>query len=238
MRHTPSSVTSVAAMTRTRYPAVCPRLGAGALFTALCYTVAASHAFEANTAADGKPNFIDITLTVRSGMPVWKSSKGLHKNWRTLFQSIDEGDVVNQSWLNLDAHTGTHADAPAHFLEGGGTVEQLDLEALIGSAYVADVPPGSNVTADVLQSMQLPSNVERLLFKTENTAKGLLHKREFVSDYIGLDSTAAEYLGRNTRVRLVGVDYLSVGMLEDIQETHKRLFREASTFYAYVAHMN
>ena len=62
----------------------------------------------------------------------------------------------------------------------------------------------------------------------QSSCRGLLHKREFVSDYIGLDSTAADYLSSSTSVRLVGVDYLSVGMLEDIQETHKRLFRAVS----------
>lgn len=55
--------------------------------------------------------------------------------------------------------------------------------------------------------------------------RGLLYRKEFVSDYIGLDSTAAKYLGDGTSIRLVGVDYLSVGMLEDIQETHKELFK-------------
>lgn len=65
-------------------------------------------------------------------MPIWEQQKGLPKNWRSLHLSLADGDVVNQSWLNLDAHAGTHVDAPAHFLEGGATIEQLDLDALIG----------------------------------------------------------------------------------------------------------
>lgn len=88
--------------------------------------------FGSTDASTQHNKYIDITLTVQAGMPVWESSKGLQKNWRTLFQSIAEGDVVNQSWLNLDAHTGTHIDAPAHFLCGGSTIEQLDLDGLIG----------------------------------------------------------------------------------------------------------
>lgn len=62
--------------------------------------------------------------------------------------------------------------------------------------------------------------------------RGLLFKKEFTSDYIGLDSTAASYLSSSTNVVLVGVDYLSVGMLEDIQDTHKILFHKVGLLYA------
>lgn len=53
-------------------------------------------------------SIIDLTVPVQAGMPSWERATGLPRNWRALSQSIDEGDVVNQSHLNMDAHTGTH----------------------------------------------------------------------------------------------------------------------------------
>eukprot|EP00775_Hariotina_reticulata_P001291 gene1291-1632_t len=72
--------------------------------------------------------------------------------------------------------------------------------------------------------MQLPDEAERVLFKTTNTARGLMWRTAFTSDYVGLDATAASHISTNTNIKLVGIDYLSIGMLEDIEEPHKILF--------------
>ncbi|KAF8060337.1 CYL3 [Scenedesmus sp. PABB004] len=203
-------------------------LGAGAAAAAApaagAAAVAAPAAAAAAAAGGAHGELIDITLAVRAGMPVWEQRGGLFKAWRALHQSIAEGDVVNQSWLNLDAHTGTHVDAPAHFLDGGATVEQLDLSALVGPALLVDLPRDANVTGDVLRALELPPGVERLLLRTANTDRGLLHATAFASDYVGLDSTAAAHITRDTGIRLVGIDYLSIGHLDDIIATHKTLF--------------
>ncbi|KAF6256864.1 hypothetical protein COO60DRAFT_62360 [Scenedesmus sp. NREL 46B-D3] len=158
-------------------------------------------------------------------MPVWEQAKGLPKHWRTLHLQLADGDECNQSWLNFDAHTGTHIDAPAHFLKGGSTIEDLDLGVLIGDVLVVEVPGGSNITAEVMLQLQLPADVERVMFKTDNTQRGLMFQRAFASDYIALDSTAATHITSSSSIRLVGIDYLSIGMLEDIGETHRTLFR-------------
>jgi hypothetical protein len=81
---------------------------------------------------------------------------------------------VNQSWLNLDAHTGTHIDSPAHFVhahDANNTVEKLPLDLFIGPALVAEVPPNTNVTAEVLAALGISPDVERLILLTDNTRK-------------------------------------------------------------------
>ncbi|WIA23855.1 hypothetical protein OEZ85_013511 [Tetradesmus obliquus] len=169
--------------------------------------------------------YIDVTVPVRAGMPIWESPRGLPKHWRTLHLQLADGDEVNQSWLNLDAHTGTHIDAPAHFLKGGSAIEDLDLDVLIGEVLVVEVPGGSNITAEVLQQLALPADVQRVMLKTDNTEKGLMAQRAFASNYTALDSTAAAHITGSSSIKLVGIDYLSIGMLEDIGETHRTLFK-------------
>lgn len=171
---------------------------------------------------------IDLTVPIRAGMPTWESARGLPRSWRALSQSQAAGDVVDQSHLNLDAHTGTHVDAPRHFLgAAGATVEALPLEALVGAADVVDVAGETNVTGAFLEAHPPPADAARLLFRTQNTRRGLMGRTAFASDYVGLDSTAADWLARERpSVRLVGVDYLSVGMLEDIEATHRALFKQ------------
>ncbi len=51
--------------------------------------------------------------------------------------SMDKGDIINLTAFSMCAHNGTHVDAPAHFIEGGKTVDQLDLSAFVGACYVA-----------------------------------------------------------------------------------------------------
>lgn len=178
------------------------------------------------SASASAPTMIDLTVPIRAGMPVWESPSGLRRNWRSLSQSQAEGDVVYQSHLNLDAHTGTHVDAPRHFLgERGATVELLPLPALVGEADVVDVAADSNVTAAALEALAIPPDATRLLFKTQNTRRRLMSRTAFASDYVGLDSSAARWLARNRPgVVMVGIDYLSIGMLDDIVEAHRQLF--------------
>lgn len=98
------------------------------------------------TAPQPPGTWTDITVTTRMGLPVFNSATGLHRYWRSLLADAKDGDEYTESWVNLDAHTGTHVDAPRHFLPDGPTIEQLDLSALMGPALVVEVPPGSNIT--------------------------------------------------------------------------------------------
>ena len=115
------------------------------------------------------------------------------------------GDSANVSKLAFGAHTGTHVDAPNHFIEGTRRVDQLDLNKLIGPCRVVRV-------ADDIQTIE-PEHLgdvegfERVLFKTKNSAYWTTS--EFHSDFAHLSPAAAEALVANG-VKLVGIDYLSI----------------------------
>lgn len=147
---------------------------------------------------------IDVSMPIYSGMP---SFPGDPEFVATRFRSMDRGDPYNISGLSFGSHAGTHVDPPVHFVPGGLTIDQVDLEALNGPCIVAQVDPrSSSVRAgDVAK---LPPGVERVLFRTANSprwAKSL----SFFPDYVGVSPEAAEQLVER-RVRLVGIDSLSI----------------------------
>src|SRR5215813_7070430 len=79
----------------------------------------------------------DVTVPIRAGMPIYEGDPTLSiEPW----SALAKGNSANVSFLHLGAHTGTHVDAPAHFIEGAGRIDALSLEVLIGPARVIRVP--------------------------------------------------------------------------------------------------
>ncbi len=130
--------------------------------------------------------------------------------------SIEAGDGYNLSRLVLNTHTGTHVDAPLHFIEGGGSSDELSLDALVGPALVVDARDVSEEIDAELVAHELPAGCERILFSTRNSE--LWDQPSFSSDFVGISPQAASLLVERG-VRLVGIDYLSVGA----PETHREL---------------
>lgn len=119
---------------------------------------------------------------------------------------IAEGAVCNLSRLEMGTHTGTHIDAPWHFNEQGERVEQIQLDQLIGQAWVADLRGHKVLTAEVLQHARIPPTI-RLLIKTDNSE--LWQRREFQKPFVYLSADAADWLIEHS-IKVVGLDYLSV----------------------------
>ncbi len=130
--------------------------------------------------------------------------------------SIDAGDGYNLSRLVFGSHTGTHVDAPLHFLGEGGAVDQLPLDALIGPALVVDAHAVAEEIDAELVERALPAGCERVVFSTRNSE--LWDESGFRSDFVCISPEAASLLVE-LGVRLVGIDYLSVGA----PETHREL---------------
>jgi arylformamidase len=148
----------------------------------------------------------DITLTITPDMIVWPGDPKVSIQ-RT--SNMDSGDNANVSQISMSCHTGTHVDAPHHFLNNGKTVEDLSLDLLVGRAYVLYLPEVNQITASVLRYAEIPPRTRRLLFKTRNSELWKNGQHEFKSDFVALSLDAAEWLvDRN--VRLVGIDYLSI----------------------------
>jgi arylformamidase len=149
---------------------------------------------------------IDVTVPIRNGMPVYDRNPGVRLE-RAL--SIADGDSVNISRLELGVHTGTHVDAPVHFIEGGDGVESIEPEILIGEAHVVDATSlHEDIDADALETLDLPSGAKRLIFKTPNSE--LWNRGAFTRDFIRFVESGARRLV-DAGVRLVGIDYLSIG---------------------------
>jgi len=94
-----------------------------------------------------------------------------------------KGDPFDLSLLSMGTHIGTHVDPPAHYLDGGATVDQIPLDTLIGEAFVLDMRRRKTIDAKDIEE-SLPSDVKRVLFKTDNGP--LLLKNEFHEDYVSL----------------------------------------------------
>ena len=164
-------------------------------------------------------DFIDITLTARADMPHWPGSAGL----RIIpSERISEGDDYNVSTLQSDLHVGTHIDAPWHCVSDGHTVDQLSPDVLIGPAVVAYLPEVEVITESDLKSLNLPSDAQRLLLRTSNSGLWSAGVAEFCTDYVALSPGAARWVA-NRGLRLLGVDYLSVGRFNEGPDSHRIL---------------
>ena len=162
---------------------------------------------------------IDITVPLTTRMPVWPGHKGIRV---TPTMRLEDGDSSNVSRLDLNLHTGTHVDAPRHFLQNGTTVEQLPLGVLIGPSYVAHLPDAADVTPRNLTDLNLPSGIERLLLRTRNSELWAAKTTEFREDFVALTREAAQWIV-DRKISLIGVDYLSVQRYNDDSQTHQIL---------------
>jgi arylformamidase len=149
----------------------------------------------------------DVTRPLSPALPVYPGDPVVEL---TPIAQCAWGDGANVTRLVLSSHTGTHIDAPRHFFDTETTVDNLDLQVLIGLARVIDVPCVSHITMEDLHAYKL-QGVTRVLFKTPN---GLLWDRPgFQTSYHALTPEAAEWLV-SCGVQLIGIDYLSVDPYE------------------------
>ena len=152
-------------------------------------------------------DIFDISVPFRDGMLHYAGNPPVHV---TRVESIAAGDLANLSELDMGAHSGTHVDAPDHFLEGAAGAEALPLEILIGPGEVVDAGAATSVLDLVtVRNLELPQRgTERILFKTRNSQ--LWSRDEFTRDFVRLDGEAAVYLVERG-AKLLGIDYLSIG---------------------------
>ena len=136
------------------------------------------------------------------------------------------GDIATDTTLNFSVHTGTHVDAPCHFVAGGTSVEQMPLDILMGPAVVVYLPDAEAITAATLESLSLPPGTQRLLLRTRNSHLWQNRVREFQPDFVALTADAAQWVV-DRGLRLIGVDYLSVQRFYDGPETHHILLGAA-----------
>jgi arylformamidase len=155
----------------------------------------------------------DISVPIRADMPIYEGNPGVELERAS---SIADGDPANVSKLSFGVHTGTHVDAPLHFIDGAPGAEGIPLDALVGPAVVVDATGVEGLGEAELQGLGIPDGAERVLLKTRNSE--LWNRDDFTRDFLRLDGSGARYVvGRG--IRTIGIDYLSIGD----REAHREL---------------
>jgi|GEM_PF-39580 len=148
---------------------------------------------------------LDISMVVSAEMPAWPGTTVPSVEWEML---LTRGDIADVSRWTIGAHSGTHVDAPSHFLAGAPGLDGIPLDALVGRARVVDIPDTVATIGRADVAALRIDGVERILFRTSNSRLRLA-KFTFDESYVGLEPEAASELV-DAGVRLIGIDYLSI----------------------------
>ena len=150
--------------------------------------------------------WIDLSLTLKSGMLHWPGDPPVLVE---RVHDMDKGDRLNLSRMVLGVHSGTHLDAPLHFITGAPGIDRVPLDLLIGEARVVEIGAAVSVKEKDLAPHGIERG-ERILLRTGNSTRHLLHKEAFDETFVYLEEEAARFLAARG-IRVLGVDYLSVG---------------------------
>jgi arylformamidase len=164
---------------------------------------------------------VDISLSISPKSVVWPTAPSPSLTRRL---SIARGDLVNDSNLFMNVHTGTHLDAPLHHFEEGLAAHEMSLDSLLGEVWVADLSNDVDITVKALERVWPAGEIARILLKTRNSRLWAERHTDFTSDYSALTQESAAWLVDRC-VRLVGIDYLSVQRFADPPTVHRVLLR-------------
>lgn len=156
------------------------------------------------------PIYYDITVPVFPETPLWPGDGTLQVD---MIASMEKGSLANVSKLCFSSHSGTHVDAPFHFIRDGKKVWDIPLDYLIGPCWVVEFPDVDSVDVADLES-QVPAGTERLLLKTKNSKLWEEKRSDFVTDYVYLTPAGSEW-AVSRGIKLVGIDYLAIDRFED-----------------------
>jgi len=151
------------------------------------------------------PRLIDVSVILTPGIATYPGNPPFEI---APVHRIAAGDTANNSRLTMGTHTGTHVDAPKHFMDDRPGVDAMSLDLLIGRARVVDMPVRGGITAKHLQDAGLREDL-RVLLRTPNSKLWNNTKEPFHQEYTHLTGDGAKFLV-DQGVKLVGVDYLSV----------------------------
>jgi arylformamidase len=149
--------------------------------------------------------WIDISVPLRSGMVHWPGDPEVRIE-RT--SSMERGDSLNLSAMSMSLHTGTHMDAPLHFLAGAPGLDRMPLTATVGPARVLEFPGLASIDPRQLATRAIRPR-ERILLKTANSRR-CWATDEFVANYVYVTPEGAQYLAERG-IQALGIDYLSIG---------------------------
>ncbi|MBR9922104.1 MAG: cyclase family protein [Bacteroidetes bacterium] len=165
---------------------------------------------------------IDISNPLHPALPVWPGSHGIHIN---KLMDQEKGDEATVSRLDIDIHSGTHIDAPLHFIKGGKTTAEISLSKLNGPCRVVELRGIKSIRPEHLDALRLPKETKKILFKTDNSKKWQNLSHPFDKDFTALSPEGAKWITEND-IELVGIDYHSIQRFSDPTETHITLLKK------------
>ncbi len=158
--------------------------------------------------------YYDISLNLSPETVRWVTSPPLEFIGR---RRMSRGDPNNSSAVSMSVHSGTHLDAPFHFVPDGATIDTLPLELFIGPARVCAVEAERHITVEHVAALEF-ADVPRVLFKTRNSQ--LLRKADYEPNFVAFSVEAATLLAQRG-AKLVGLDYLSVAHADEQVAVHR-----------------
>jgi arylformamidase len=165
----------------------------------------------------------DITVPLKQGMVYFPTDPVPPKIYRMTDRNL--GAPVMMSMLEIISHTGTHVDAPLHFIPDGSTISDMPLDATIGPCRVIEIKDRESIKAAELKTKNIKKG-ERVLFKTRNSnPPAAFQLQKFSDDYCYIDDDASDFL-KEAGVKLVGIDCITIGSYkrqENIMKTHTTL---------------
>lgn len=162
--------------------------------------------------------WMDVSVPLKTGMVHWPDNPPVRIE---RMMDIGRGDAANVSEISLGAHTGTHMDAPIHFVRDGEGMDKMPLGATVGRVRVIEVGDPESIKPGDIEPYGIERG-ERVLFKTRNSSRKWWNE-DFIEDFVYISQEAARHLAE-VGVGTVGVDYLSVGGFhKDGAETHHAL---------------
>jgi len=164
---------------------------------------ASSHSSSLGPTAGG---WLDATVTLDPATtPVYEGDAPMRFEF---LKQMRNGDVLTLSAYSLGAHSGTHVDAPMHFVANGASIDQVPLDRLIGPARVIDIPDDvQRIDATELGRHDW-RGAQRILFRTRSSIHHWMTSAAFHRDFAYIAPDAAQLLA-DANVQLVGIDYLS-----------------------------
>ena len=160
----------------------------------------------------------DISVPIRDGMVTFEGDPQVHLD-RAM--SIADGAVCNVSRLDFGIHSGTHVDAPIHFIDGAPGIEAMALDAFVGPALVVDARAiDGPFDRAAIEGLAIPAGTERLLIRSRNSE--LWNLPVFSTAFAGVTEDGALALV-DLGLRLIGIDYRSIAPFGDPVPTHVAL---------------
>ena len=150
--------------------------------------------------------WIDVTATLDPAKtPVYEGDAPMTFDF---LKDMRKGDAFTLSVYSLGAHSGTHIDAPMHFIANGAPIDRVELFRLIGAARVVDIPDSIQAIDAAELNKHDWKGAKRVLFRTRSSQRGWMDSVKFHRDFAYIAPDAAQLLA-DAGVVLVGVDYIS-----------------------------